>query len=229
MTLNKNKMPNYCSNYITINGDAKSISIIRSACERCRDTEEGIFRTLIDIPSHMTNEQYEKEWYDTNVAWFGTKWDVQYHSCGFDYSENEIKMSPDTAWSPPIEFLTNLVKQYKGIEAYIFYSEGGIGFSGETKIYRNDEGQVIVDDAEYEYYEGIYNIDKDMFWGEVESHCDNFFIENDEMDEDDNPIPIPDEKITEYVEEYFPFVTEEDKEYIIKQFKDYINEQRESE
>jgi len=223
-------MPNWCSNYIRINGDANTISIIKSACERCAEKDEPIFRNLIDIPSHMTNEQYEKEWYDTNVNWFGTKWDVHYNSCGFGYSENEINMSPETAWSPPIQFLENLVKQYKGIEAYIFYSEPGIGFSGETKIYRDEDGQVIVDDNEYGYLEGIYLIDKEMFWSEVDGHCDNFFCENENgEDEEGNPIPITDEKINEYIDGYFDFVEDEDRQEIFKQFKDYINEQSKSE
>jgi len=218
-------MPNWCSNYIRINGDANTISIIKSACERCAEKDEPIFRNLIDIPSHMTNEQYEKEWYDTNVNWFGTKWDVHYNSCGFGYSENEINMSPETAWSPPIQFLENLVKQYKGIEAYIFYSEPGIGFSGETKIYRDEDGQVIVDDNEYGYLEGIYLIDKEMFWSEVDGHCDNFLCENENgEDEEGNPIPITDEKINEYIDDYFNFVGYKDRQEIFKQFKDYINE-----
>jgi hypothetical protein len=216
-------MPNWCSNYIRINGDARTISIIKSACERCAEKDEKIFRNLIDIPTHMTNEQYEKDWYDTNVNWFGTKWDVNYTSCGFEYSDNEIIMSPETAWSPPIQFLENLVKQYKGIEAYIFYSEPGIGFSGETKIYRDEDGHTIVDDSEYPYLEGIYLLDKELFWNsELESMIDSARYEL--VDEDDEVKTIDEAKIVEYVNDNFDFVTDEDKETIIKQFKEELND-----
>ncbi len=223
--LNKNKMPNWCSNYIKISGDSKTISIITEACKRCEGTEERIFQNLIDIPSHMTKEQYDKDWYDTNVSWFGTKWDVSYDSCNFEFSENEIQMCPDTAWSPPIPFLENLVKQYKGIEAYIFYSEPGIGFSGETKIYRGEDDHVFVDDEEYPYLEGIYKIDKEMFWSEVDSYIDNFEFENDkEEDEEGNKLPYSDKLMENYINDYFDFVEDKDKEEIIKQLKESVNE-----
>ena len=215
-------MPNWCSNYIRINGDAKTISIIKSACERCAEKDEPIFRNLIDIPSYMTNEQYEKDWYDTNVGWFGTKWDVHYNSCGFVYEDTEIVMCPETAWSPPIAFLENLVKQYKGIEAYIFYSEPGVGFSGETNIYRDEDGQVIVDDNEFPYLEGIHKVDKEMFWSEVEGYCDSFKDEHQEYDEDNKPLPIPDEKINEYISDILHFVEDDERNEIFEQFKEYV-------
>jgi hypothetical protein len=145
-----------------------------------------------------------------------------------DYDKTEIRLSPDTAWSPPIEFLTNLVKQYDGIEAYIFYSEGGIGFSGETKIYRDEDGHIIVDDSEYPYLEGIYILDKELFWNsELESMIDSARDEitsDDEDDDSDVVKKIDEAKIVEYVNENFSFVTDEDKETIIKQFKEELND-----
>ena len=174
---NKNKMPNWCSNYIRINGDVKTISIISQACKRCEGKgDERIFQNLIGIPEHISLKEYNEKWYDTNINWFGTKWDVSYESCNFDFGDDEISMSPETAWSPPIEFLSNLVKMYK-VKAYIFYSEGGIGFCGETNIYIDEDGELVVDDAEYEYNEGMYLLSKDDFWanleGDIESALDN--------------------------------------------------------
>ncbi len=219
-------MPNWCSNYIRIFGDSNSISAISDACRRCEGIEgDRIFRNLIDIPAHMSEEQYNKDWYDTNVNWFGTKWDVTYESCGFEFSENEIVMHPETAWSPPIEFLVNLVKQYKGISAYIFYSEPGVGFSGKTDIYFNEDGEIVIDDEEYEYLLGLYTLDKDMFWSEVDSIIDNFECENDkEEDEEGNELPYDDQLLKDYVEEHFHFVEETDKEEILTQLKEYVNE-----
>ena len=176
-------MPNWCNNNITINGDAKTISIISQACKRCEGKEDDrIFQNLIGVPEHMSLKEYNEKWYDTNVNWFGTKWDVSYEDCNFDFGETEISMSPDTAWSPPIEFLNNLVKMYK-VKAYIFYSEGGIGFCGETKIYLDEDGHLVSDDAEYEYNEGMYLLANDEFWCNIE--CDiETAIENEEELED---------------------------------------------
>ncbi len=64
-----------------------------------------------------------------------------------------------------------------------------------------------------------------MFWSEVDGHCDNFLCENEnEEDEEGNPIPITDEKINEYINDYFNFVEYKDRQEIFKQFKDYVNE-----
>lgn len=217
-------MPNWCSNYITINGDSKTISIITEACQRCEGTENRVFQSLIDIPSHMTSEDYDKDWYDTNVSWFGTKWDIEYSPDIFTFDKTEITLICETAWSPPIAFLENLVKQYKGIEAYIFYSEPGVGFAGETKIYRGEDGHVFVDDDEYPYLEGIYKLDREMFWSEVESYIDNFECENNkEQDENGNELPYPDELMENYINEYFDFVEENDRKEIINQLKEQVN------
>jgi hypothetical protein len=216
-------MPNWCNNSIRINGDEKTISALVRVIENTKNGEDRVFQSLIGYPDHMTKDDYDKDWYDTNVSWFGTKWDVSYSSCNMDYDETEIRLSPDTAWSPPIEFLTNLVKQYDGIEAYIFYSEGGIGFSGETKIYRDEDGHTIVDDSEYPYLEGIYLLDKELFWNsELESMIDSARYEL--VDEDDEVKTIDEAKIVEYVNDNFDFVTDEDKETIIKQFKEELND-----
>jgi hypothetical protein len=216
-------MPNWCNNSITISGDEKIISALVRVIENTKNGEDRVFQSLIGYPDHMTKDDYDKDWYDTNVSWFGTKWDVSYSSCNMDYDETEIRLSPDTAWSPPIEFLTNLVKQYDGIEAYIFYSEGGIGFSGETKIYRDEDGHTIVDDSEYPYLEGIYLLDKELFWNsELESMIDSARYEL--VDEDDEVKTIDEAKIVEYVNDNFDFVTDEDKETIIKQFKEELND-----
>ena len=218
-------MPNWCNNSIRINGDEKTISALVRVIENTKDGEDKVFQSLIGYPDHMTKADYDKDWYDTNVNWFGTKWDVSYSDCNMDYDKTEIRLSPDTAWSPPIEFLTNLVKQYDGIEAYIFYSEGGIGFSGETKIYRDENGHTIVDDSEYPYLEGIYILDKELFWGsEVDSMIDSARYEMTSDDEDDEVKTIDEAKIIEYVNENFGFVTDEDKETIINQFKEELND-----
>lgn len=217
-------MPNWCSNFIRINGDSKTISIITEACKRCEGkSDEYIFQNLIDKPHHMTEEQYQKDWYDTNLEWFGTKWDVSYEECEFDFSENEINLNPQTAWSPPIKFLENLVRQYDGIEAYIFYSEPGCDFSGETKIWKGEDGHVFVDDDEYPYLEGMYKLDKEMFWSEVNSHIEYFKDEHLIIDEEGNCPPVEDDKINEYLDSNFGFIDDNDREDIFKQFKQEVN------
>jgi hypothetical protein len=76
--------------------------------------------------------------------------------------------------------------------------------------------------------EGIYLLDKELFWNsELESMIDSARDEitsDDEDDEDDVVKKIDEVKIVEYVNENFGFVTDEDKETIIKQFKEELND-----
>ena len=80
-----------------------------------------------------------------------------------------------------------------------------------------------MDDEEYPYLEGIYKLDKDMFWGEVDSYIDNFEFEIEE-DEEGNKVEVTDEQINTYIDEYFGFVEDADRKEIIKQLKEYVYE-----
>jgi hypothetical protein len=202
-------MPNWCSNSITINGDKKQISIIKHALESNKD--KCVFETLVGREPRYTDEQYENgAWYDSNVSYWGCKWDVSYDDSNIVYDEQSISLSPDTAWSPPIEFCNNLVKMYK-VSVHIFYSEPGIGFCGETNIYLDGDGILITDDTEYGYLEGLYILDNDLFWSEVDYYVDSYG-ENDE------------DSVEKYVEETFPFITEGDKKSIIEQINEHHND-----
>ena len=203
-------MPNWCSNTITINGDKKQISIIKHALES--NKTNNVFETLVGREPKYTDEQYENgAWYDSNVSYWGTKWDVSYDDCQIIYDEQSITLSPDTAWSPPIEFCNNLVKMYK-VSVHIFYSEPGIGFCGETNIYLDEEGVLITDDSEYGYLEGLYILDKELFWSEVDYYIDSYG-ENEEEDQ----------SVEDYVEDIFPFITDEDKKSIVEQLNETQN------
>ena len=74
-------MPNWCNNSIKISGDKKMISTLVRVIESTKDTEDKVFQSLIGYPDHMTKADYDKDWYDTNIGWFGTKWDVSYDTC----------------------------------------------------------------------------------------------------------------------------------------------------
>jgi|LakMenE01Jun11ns_1017448.scaffolds.fasta_scaffold9655105_2 hypothetical protein len=207
-------MPNWCSNSITITGDKKTISGIRRVIESIKKgegEEPGVFATLVGREPHITEAQYKGgAWYDSNFNYWGTKWDVSYDDCNFQYSDEEISLHPETAWSPPIGFCEMMVKEYKKIRIHIFYSEPGCDFSGETDIYLDEEGILCSDDTEYSYTEGIYFLDKDMFWSEVESTIDSHLDE-------DNP-----KTAEEFADDYFTYVDEEDKKEIMEMYEEQL-------
>lgn len=168
-------MPNWCSNYITISGNERTINVIKSALDGIEDkTKSNVFETLIGIPPDITKEEYENDWYDSNLKRFGTKWDVSYIDCSFNFYDDYITMMPETAWSPPTEFCINLCKMY-GVSVKMEYSEPGCNFAGITEI---DTEGLIVEEKDYGYLEGIYHQDAELFWHEVQSDLESEF-END--------------------------------------------------
>jgi hypothetical protein len=159
-------MPNWCTNYIVISGDENKISLLKNILEDVPKTigeETVVFKTLIGKEPTITTEDYEKGgWFDSNVNWFGTKWDVSYNDCQFDFNDDNIIMMPMTAWSPPVRFVSNLCKMY-GVTAVMNYDERGCDFCGRATIDINGE----VDDEEYKYNEGMYHFDNEYFWESI--------------------------------------------------------------
>lgn len=69
-------------------------------------------------------------WYDWKVANWGTKWDV----CGEDGADpavpegNDLHISFDSAWSPPVKFYEHM--ESLGFEVIAYYHEPGCAFCG---------------------------------------------------------------------------------------------------
>ena len=178
-------MPNWCNNNITISGDEGTIRTLTAVLKSLKTSDEeqssDVFKALIGLPQHMSDGDYKEKWYDTNIEWFGTKWDISYEESSFTFTKDEISFFCETAWSPPIPFLQNLCEMYK-VNANLFYSEGGVGFSGETTFTWTD-GELDVYDDECEYLEGIYKYSREEFWSEVESRVDSILDEEQTLED----------------------------------------------
>jgi hypothetical protein len=190
-------MPNWCSNEITITGD---VSEIVKALDSIENKEErNVFKTLIGLPDGISQEEYEKDWYNINLDRFGTKWDISYEDCESQEFDSGLLLTPNTAWSPPIEFGVNLAKKY-GVEVEMYYYESGNDFCGKTYI--NSDGTHREED--YRYVEGLYHFESDYFWLEIRDYVE-YAIEEDQP-------------IDEFLEEH-AYLNEEDKQEVIKIFK----------
>jgi hypothetical protein len=88
----------------------------------------------------------------------------------------------------------------------LFYSEGGIGFAGETTFTWVD-GELDVYDDECGYLEGIYKYSKEEFWSEVESRVDSILDEDQSLDD--------------FLSE-FQFVSDEDKKELTRLYNETI-------
>lgn len=200
-------MPNWCSNYITITGDKKSIQLLTRVLEDIpqeKRSDSIIFETLIGREPEMSETEYQNGgWYNANIGWFGTKWDVSYNECQFQFTEDSIIMMPETAWSPPIGFGVRLHEKY-GVNVELQYEESGCDFCGRTTI----ENQNIVEE-DYSFLEGKYILDNEAFWYEVDSDIEYA------MDSDTS--------IDEFLER-FSFVSEDDYNEIKQMFENSLAE-----
>ena len=167
-----------------------------------------VFKSLIGISPNVTGEEYEQgAWYESNTSYFGTKWDVSYDECQFEFGEEEIRLMPPTAWSPPVQFAVNLCVMY-GVSVEMTYDESGCDFYGKSFI--DNEGNLTEED--YRYNEGAYHFDNGYFWESV--------IQND------MEYAMEEEKgVDEFVNEY-PYLTDKEKEELRKLYTDFLTENK---
>ena len=161
-------MPNWCSNWIVISGDEKKIKTIKFALQSLKDNKDdnGIFKALIGTKPGISKENYDNGgWYDANLSFWGTKWDISYDEVNFNFDDKSISFSGDTAWSPPIEFAKELARTY-GVDVELQYSESGNDFAGKTKC----SADGAIEELDYSYIEGTYHNDIESFWNEVASY-----------------------------------------------------------
>jgi hypothetical protein len=104
------------------------------------DTDEAQKKLEEDTARNLEVHGYGN-WYDYCVNEWGTKWDVG----GDDYNEpyqetaNDIILSFDSAWSPPIAAMEKL--EALGFSVRLYYYEPGMAFAG------------IYEDGHDDYYE----------------------------------------------------------------------------
>ena len=142
-------MPNWCSNHITVRGGQQSeINRLADAF-----SNGGLCQAVVPCPAELfaptssfigdpveqaaleakTTANIEKygygNWYDFQVANWGTKWDVTCDSVEIDCDGLGFSGAFDSAWSPPITVCEALVEQ--GFEVTLYYYEPGMGFVGK--------------------------------------------------------------------------------------------------
>ena len=149
-------MPNWCNNDIQISHtDSAKMDKLESAIE-----EGNLFSTILPEPdwTNIPNEkgEYSKleklpelsitslRWPDgkQDDRWFGwrnenwgTKWEVTEFYNNIRH-ENQLTLSFDTAWSPPIAIYEALVNQGYSVRAY--YNEPGCDFAGKWEDYEDN-------------------------------------------------------------------------------------------
>lgn len=148
-------MPNWCNNEVTLSHDDPAM------IERAEKAfKAGAFlsefipcpKPLLETMSGSYGEEYEREvheaiqkintkhfgfpnWYDWCCAKWGTKWDVgRDGSC--EVEGQSLKLSFDSAWSPPIAAYETL--ESLGFSILAYYYEPGCSFCGRYQEDQDD-------------------------------------------------------------------------------------------
>jgi hypothetical protein len=143
-------MPNWCANTLML---THSDSSMIDRVEKSVNTE-SLFEEFAPLG----------EWaYDPAVEKWGTKWDITDGEM-VDRNDDTITVSFSTAWSPPINFYEELIRQ--GFKVTADYFEPGMGYIG-TYIDGEDEDYEIDSD-------NLENIPEDLKekWGIEEWYND---------------------------------------------------------
>ena len=141
-------MPNWCSNHITVRGtNQREISAIAGAmkegrfCDSIIHCPEDLNREGSSSHGGPNAEAYEQiraenmakhgysNWYDFQVAKWGTKWDVECHDVQVEDDGLAVSTYFDSAWSPPMGIVEELTN--RGFEVTLYYYEPGMGFVGK--------------------------------------------------------------------------------------------------
>lgn len=165
-------MPNHCSNILVVTGDSEQRKqFFGDITKNLKDGEAfAILTNLYPTPKDLeivsgshgvgTPEQAElelkqaenrakhgfKDWYDWNCAKWGSKWG-DYESFIITNDDTHLVLEFTTAWSPVINGLVTVSKQYPLLEFTYTFHEGGMGFVGGVGIKDGD----LVSEIESEY------------------------------------------------------------------------------
>ena len=71
-----------------------------------------------------------KNWYDWNIANWGTKWDANCHSVEEDTEYGEVHIHFETPWCPPLEWLEKVSARYPSLQFDMSVEEESNAFIG---------------------------------------------------------------------------------------------------
>jgi len=120
-------MPNHISNVVTISGEKSELLKLMDLVESKSETEEKTpfsFESIIPIPEE------EKDWYNWNIANWGTKWDAYEVSKWIcDWEKKSMTISFQTAWSTPFPVLQKLSSLMPNVGICCEFADEDMGYN----------------------------------------------------------------------------------------------------
>jgi hypothetical protein len=203
-------MPNWCSNTLYVKGKG-----VKDFADKCLINGELTFETLHPTPQElldqsspnmyrgdsedernahaehvkMLKDKYGfEDWYHWRIFNWGTKWNAD-DSYVSESDDNMLIVSFNTAWSPPCNWLAKVGPMFPDLEFRLEYMEEGMGFCGVTTYdsyhgFHDHEGELSYED------EG----GREVEWSG--KHEKYIYVDNKEVIDDDDFIPLPVNSLT---------------------------------
>lgn len=172
-------MPNWCGNVVEIKGDAEDLKKIEDV--------NLSFAKLVPFPEELDeDEDVPCEWACDN---WGTKWDIVggFDDPCFEAFDGGIKVTFDTAWSPPIEFFEKLTAKMPSLEVDLKYWEGGCQLLGHCVFKEGKAAELPIKDEKgfiKEHFGWWNEEESDEEEEEAEAEADEKGCEADDEKED---------------------------------------------
>lgn len=148
-------MPNWCNNLLTI--ESKEVKELLQSDGGLFESLVGKFpekylhdEKIVGLSDELIDGKYFN-WYEHNISEYGTKWDVLISNIDIQVLGDDMSLSFETAWSPPLEFCRKLSEKFN-TQVVIEFSEYGVGFGGR---YIFDGGEQI-ESVDMSYMEWMY-------------------------------------------------------------------------
>ena len=159
-------MPNWCNNNFAIAGSTESIKDLWESAQAAK----GLLQAIMPMPEilegttspapadldpvlrqTMIAQTGYDNWYDWQVANWGTKWDVDLE--GLEYVDNgdgtaSISGWFDSAWAPPIGAYEQLADDFDSCVIECSYYEPGMDFAG---FWSSEDGDEYIDNLHEQY------------------------------------------------------------------------------
>jgi hypothetical protein len=117
-------MPNWCSCRATISGPAP---VIAEITEILNDPEGDLLNWMVPRPGAE-----DENWYNWNVANWGTKWSISDIYFEQPAEEDSIEFTFCSAWAPPTEAFRTWAELDGRVQFNLEYWEPGMGFVGSA-------------------------------------------------------------------------------------------------
>ena len=159
-------MPNWCWNHLEVTGDEKQLQeFVEKSTTNIKENTDKIFDEFSFEGTLPRGDR--KDWYDWSLNNWGTKWDA----CEACIDHNDIDyfaVSFETAWSPPIAWINNIMQDFPGLCFTLEYQEPNMCFGGRLSA----QYEVIWDDLHWDLDEASECCEGEVSFNEdYESTC----------------------------------------------------------